>query len=114
VTVQPDLFGGEITVEPKLTAYQQAVWELVQRHPDGVSAEEAGAVYHSMRQRPHDVDARCDYCGRDGRSILEALAKKGLARRRRGAGHMLYVPADSPNALGKSAGPGPGELPEGF
>lgn len=110
------LIGDPVPLDPQprpLTEYQQAVYQLVLQHPDGVAAVEAGAVYHSLKPNPHDRDHHCDYCKRDGKSILEALVKKGLARRRRGAGHLLYAPAGASTVHARDL-PGPGDLPEGF
>lgn len=58
------------------------------------SADECGAIAHSLKdKRSHSPDTRCDWCGKQGRQILDALVAKGLARRRRGGGQYVYVPA---------------------
>lgn len=70
-----------------LTQYQQAVADFLEEHGQ-VNAASAGRVYHEHRGG-HVCDDRCQL-DRDGRSILEALVKKGVARRRRGTGTTLY------------------------
>lgn len=59
-----------------------------------LDVDEAGAVAHELRRgRPHGRDVRCEWCASDGRDVLEALAVKGLARRRRVGGASFYEPA---------------------
>lgn len=94
---QLNLDGREHTAAATLTPRQETVYDLVLATDGGISADEAGALAHETRERrPHSRDERCEWCGQDGRQILEALHRKGLVRRRRrndrhGRG-LVYVP----------------------
>lgn len=62
---------------------QQLAWEYV-RERDGVTADEVGAWLHAHKdRRPHGVDERCEWCARDGRSVLQSKALKPLVTYRR-------------------------------
>lgn len=70
----------------QLTDRQQLVHQAVQHAgPDGLDADQAGALAHGLKEGrwAHGPDDRCQFCGSDGRQILEALATKGLVRYRR-------------------------------
>lgn len=71
---------------PKLTERQEVVHEALQRAAqDGLDADQAGAIAHTLKQDrwAHHEHERCQFCGRDGKQILEALKAKGLATYRR-------------------------------
>ena len=80
-----------------LTARQQQAFDYVREH-DGVNCDEVGAWLHAHRdKRPHSVDERCDWCARDGRSVLTSVALKPLVTYRNLDGQRLYIarnPAD--------------------
>jgi hypothetical protein len=79
-----------------LTDRQQLAFDYV-RGRDGVSADEVGAFLHAHRdRRPHGVDERCDWCARDGRSVLTSKALKPLVTYRNEGGRLYIVrdPAD--------------------
>jgi hypothetical protein len=66
-----------------LTLRQQSILDLVRTHArDGVSSEQAGAHWHSLRSQ-HPPEDRCRFCRNDGGSILSALRKRGLVKQRR-------------------------------
>ena len=66
-----------------LTWRQQSILDLVRTHArDGVSSEQAGAFWHSLRSQ-HATEDRWRFCRKDGRSILGALRKRGLVKQRR-------------------------------
>lgn len=52
---------------------------------DGLDTDHAGALAHTLKldRWAHDEHERCQFCGRDGKQILEALKAKGLATYRR-------------------------------
>ncbi len=70
---------------PKLTPRQQVVMDALTRAGhDGIAPGAAGAILHELKEGrwAHGRDERCDFCSRDGLSVLKALRKKGLARYR--------------------------------
>lgn len=80
--------------EPKLTPRQQLAYQYLRDH-DGVTADEVGAWLHTHRdKKPHSVDERCDYCARDGLSVLRSKALTPLVTYRRDACGHLYLPRD--------------------
>jgi hypothetical protein len=84
----------KVEIAPKLTARQELAWGFV-RERDGVSADEVGAYLHAHRERrPHGVDERCEWCARDGRSVLQSKALKPLVTYRRTDQGRLYVVRD--------------------
>ena len=73
------------------TVRQQLAIDYVLAH-DGVTAEQVGAHLHAHRaKRPHPATDPCDYCHRDGRSVLTSVAVKPLVTYRRVDGTHLYV-----------------------
>lgn len=77
-----------------LTHRQQLAFDYV-RERDGVTVDEVGAFLHAHRdKRPHGVDARCDFCARDGSSVLRSVALKPLVTYRRASGGRLYIARD--------------------
>lgn len=112
MTDQPALFDAPPVV--KLTTYQAAVLEHLTEQGT-CNAATAGRVYHD-----HRPDHTChDGCklDRDGKSVLEALVKKGLAKRTRpGTGTTVYALVNTPGNIPHPdcAPGGPGELPDGF
>lgn len=65
---------------PKLTERQQFALELVEAAGrNGIHADELGAILHEERGK-HPRDSRCQWDGANGKSILDALKKKGLVR----------------------------------
>lgn len=85
---------------------QRVVLALVQqRHPDAVSADEAGAAIHAAR-RHHPADVTCPFCGRDGNAVLRSQRLRPYLIRRRGApGYTLREPATSDAAEATGVGP---------
>lgn len=68
---------------PKLTDRQQTVLEALQRAgQDGLDTDAAGALLCAAKGI-HGPNDRCQYDGRSGKQVLEALAAKGHARYRR-------------------------------
>lgn len=69
---------------PKLTEKQQALLDAVTAAgQDGLSAAEAGAVLHSLKEESrwaHSRDDRCVYCPRDGNVYLRRLRQLGWVR----------------------------------
>lgn len=86
----PDRGTAARTAKP-LTERQQLAFDYV-RERSGVSCDEVGAFLHAHRdKRPHGVDARCDWCARDGRSVLTSKAVAPLVTYRRAPGGRLYI-----------------------
>lgn len=114
---------------PQLTDRQAAVLDLVERAThEGITADEAGALLHSLKEGrwAHTTDDRCEFCGRDGKAVLEALRTKGLVTYRRARGNRpggwttvgQHVPASEPAPVPPDhdgAGPVPfNAFPKGF
>lgn len=75
----------EVEPLPRLTAQQQLALErLRQAGADGLSADEVGALAHSVMESRwrHPEGERCVYCGQRGLQLLRALRAKGLVRYR--------------------------------
>jgi hypothetical protein len=108
---------------PILPERQAFVMEQLHAHAeDGLAADEVGAMLHARRDK-HDAGVRCQWCSSEGQSVLRALRKKGLVRRKRGGLWLALergeegAPAHdgvSGTSPSSSAQDGPGELPEGF
>jgi hypothetical protein len=70
----------------KLTDRQQHVLDALTRAgQDGLDADQAGALL-CERKGIHGREQRCQFDGRNGKQVLEALKAKGLARYRRRRG----------------------------
>jgi hypothetical protein len=70
----------------RLTDRQAAVLHGLQAAgTDGLDTDQAGAIAHELKEGrwAHSRDARCAYCARDGKTILQRLAQLGHARYRR-------------------------------
>jgi len=86
--------GSESQTAKPLTDRQQLAFDFV-RGRDGVTADEVGAFLHAHRdRRPHGVDDRCDWCARDGRSVLTSKTLRPLVTYRQAHGGRLYVVRD--------------------
>lgn len=74
-----------IAAPPKLRPRQQALYDLVRAHPEGITKDEAGALIHSLKggRWAHPASERCDWCARDGRQALSSKALKPLLVGRR-------------------------------
>lgn len=95
MTAQPLFEPPEPVVN--LTDRQQFVLDALRRHQeDGLSSDEVGALLCERKGR-HDAGVRCDWDSSNGHSVLNALRKKGLARRRRG-GTWVALRAEEPQA----------------
>jgi hypothetical protein len=123
---------GAPAVAVKLTDRQRKVLLALRQVGGTMNVDEAGAILHELKtgRWAHSRDARCDYCGQDGRSVLEALVHKGLAERKRPDGHIVYRatvtdpdpvasdPAFAALTADRASRPvsagGHGHLPEGF
>lgn len=100
----------------KLTDRQQAVHDALHRAGhDGLDTDQAGAIAHELKagRWAHSRDDRCQFCGKDGKQILERLRHLGLARYRRRSGQQpgAWVAA---NAAPVKPDAGFGEFPPGF
>ncbi len=94
LTSETDLSHVRTAAPKPLTDRQQLAFDYV-RERDGVSADEVGAFLHAHRdKRPHGVDQRCDWCARDGRSVLTSKALKPLITYRNDGGRRLYIARD--------------------
>lgn len=103
---QPALFNEE--AHPSLTDRQAFALDTVIRIRDGISATELGAHMHQRRGK-HDAANRCDWCDREGLSVLQELRRKGLVvQRRKQAG--LWFPSGGTPIPSASFG----EFPEGY
>lgn len=85
----------DLPVTKPLTGRQQLAWDYVRGH-DGVTADEVGALLHSQpdRKRPHPADEPCDWCRRDGRSVLRSMALRPLVTGRRDGRWYVRNPED--------------------
>jgi hypothetical protein len=82
MTGQPTLLDVPATPKP-LKPRQQLAFDYV-RERDGVTADEVGAWLHAHKdKRPHSADVRCDWCARDGLSVLKSKAVAQLVTYRR-------------------------------
>lgn len=85
---QPSLFKppAPVAVIGKLTTRQMQAWDYIRSVPGGVTADEIGALLHSLREDrwAHSTDARCDYCATTGREVATSAGLKPLVVRRRG------------------------------
>jgi hypothetical protein len=94
VSEQPTLFPPP-PATGTLTERQRFVFDQLQAHTlqgDALTADEVGALLCERAGR-HDSGSRCDWDATNGRSVLRALAKKGLAKRRRSGGWIALGPA---------------------
>lgn len=107
MTEQLDL-GVAVPIRSKgskeLTGRQQLAFDYV-RERGGVTADEVGAWLHAHRdKRPHSVDVRCDYCARDGRSVLTSKALGPLVTYKRAPGGSLYIARDKADRVREQTG----------
>lgn len=87
---EPTLFPVE-PVPVQLTERQQFVLEQLRNFgEDGLDADEVGALLCARRGR-HDAGTRCEYDSSNGTSVLKALKKKGLVRKRGRGGTWLAL-----------------------
>lgn len=98
---QPALFT--VPEEPKLTVDQQLVWDSLQAHADGLSADEVGAIVHASHGKHVAVD-RCEWCGQRGLQLLRSKALAPLVIRRKKTG--LYEPRNPDPRRAGSPPPG--------
>lgn len=78
--VHSDLLGEPTDPDDlQLGPVQRLVLRKLRQHGT-LTTDEAGAIAHHHRGK-HDVDATCQFCGVDGRELLAALVKRGLAER---------------------------------
>lgn len=107
-----------------LTARQANALAIISRLQP-ILSDELGAHLHAYRHAHggggHSADERCQWCSSEGTNVGQALARKGLATRRRGIGWTL--PEYRPVPAGTDDRPGPNAtgdgldargLPEGF
>lgn len=68
-----------------LTPRQQLALDALTAEPDGLAADEIGAILHEQKDGRwrHDRGERCQFCGKDGRHVLNALRQRGIARSNR-------------------------------
>jgi hypothetical protein len=94
---------GTPTPEPRLTERQAFALALVRSRTEPIDGAELGAALHELRRanggRGHDRDARCRFCGDEGRDMAAALMRKGLVARAP-AGGFVEVFADGTIASG--------------
>lgn len=103
MTAQP-LFGDP-QPSVKLGPRQRVVLAALQARGE-LRPDEAGALAHAARGS-HPEDARCEWCTVDGRDVLNALRRKGLARREGG----VWLPAAAADA---GHDPASSPWPDGF
>lgn len=84
---QTTLDGTAVTISngKQLTPRQQLAYNLVRAAERGVDTDEVGALLHE-RKGKHPADARCRFCGDEGRAVLTSVALKPLVTRRRATG----------------------------
>lgn len=95
---QTTLDGRAVTISngKQLTARQQLAYDMVRAADRGVDADEIGAALHQIRGK-HHADARCRFCGDEGRAVLTSVALKPLVTRKRATGRWHpRNPADAP------------------
>jgi hypothetical protein len=96
-----------------LTDRQAFVYGQLQAHTvqgDGLTADEVGAELHA-RAGKHEAGVRCQWCHQEGVSVLKALRKKNLAKRRRAGG---WVALGAERAESDSPDPTTDPFPDGF
>lgn len=76
---QLDILGGAKPLT-RPTPRQDAVIGLLQRHPEGCTADEIGAAIHHSADK-HAADEVCQFCAVDAKPVLRALERKQLVRR---------------------------------
>lgn len=107
---QPTLFTPP-PATGNLSDRQRFVFESLQASTaqgDGLTADEVGALLCERAGR-HDSGERCDWDATNGRSVLKALRKKGLAKNSRARG---WIALDVPEP--ESASPATDPFPEGY
>ena len=92
MTGQGVLFA--VVAAPQLTERQRAAYDLVRSTVGGVTADEVGARLHALKGR-HPDDVRCQWCAREGLSVLRSVAVAPLVVRRRVSGR--YEPRNPPD-----------------
>lgn len=83
MTEQPQLFGPTTDPTAELTERQRHAYQQVCATPGGAGADEVGAAWHEHRGK-HGRDDRCQWCAKDGASVLRSKALAPLVTRRRG------------------------------
>ena len=107
------------TSEPELTDRQAHALDLIRRY-EPIRSDDLGAHMHAWKLgqgfRGHTVTATCDWCTSEGKSVGDALTRKGLVRYVRGHGWVtagwrppLLMDEQSSSQLGPDA-----PFPEGF
>lgn len=95
-----------------LTPRQERALEIVRATAGGTTGEDVGAALHAERERrPHPRHEPCEWCASDGRSVLDALRRRGLVTRRR-TGHWQAHERQTPQA--GAIDPRSTEFPEGY
>jgi len=100
VSTQLDLLGEKHPLG--LTEKQAFAHEILLAARDGLDAVDLGRAWHARRGK-HTDEQTCTWCEKDGRSVLVALRKRGLACQRRALQNRWI-------GLGE-AGPGRGSMP---
>lgn len=88
MTDQISLTGNDATITPAgkpLPVKQQRAFDLVRTTPGGITADELGAVFHADRGK-HHPESRCEFCSKEGTSVLESVAVRPLVVRRKASG----------------------------
>lgn len=105
---------GQLSLDPataavKLTARQQHALTLIaQLGP--IPSSELGAHMHE-RRGVHGHETRCTFCRAEGKSVADALRKKGLVRIRRGEGWYAVEANGKPQRKRESSGYNPATTP---
>jgi hypothetical protein len=99
---------GEAPAGQRFGPRQQLVFNALAERT--LTDDEAGAIIHADRGN-HDVDDRCRWCARDGRTVLASIRRHGLVVRRR-TGQWERTDVTLPAAEIET--PGYDVLPEGF
>lgn len=77
----------DLPIDPTtLRPRQLAVYQLLQRSREGITAAEAGAAAHAVDGCRFCDLGNCSFVQQDGRAILHALRHRGLAAERRKLG----------------------------
>jgi len=72
----------EVAATPRLTPRQEWAWRIVCASAGGATAQEVGALLHSVKGK-HWVTDPCEWCTSEGLSVLRSKALRPLVIRRR-------------------------------
>lgn len=93
----------------KLTARQRFALDLI-GELGPIPSDELGAHMHERRGK-HGLEARCTYCGQEGKGVGGELRKKKLVKQRREEGWVLLSAPRTTSAREGSYDPATAEIP---